>query len=168
MADKPYFRFFPKAYETEGVFNESIEICESCDKPSVWMYAGVIYTQGDPKVCARCIADGSLDAFLGKDKYGFQDTHLPNVDTELSSEVLQRTPGVACFNPVDWPIINCKPLAFFGYGDSDETWETPEAVKAMKMKWQEYAGEELDGKTSYLLVFREIDGPKFVATLDLD
>jgi uncharacterized protein CbrC (UPF0167 family) len=168
MTDKPNFRFFPKSYEVEGVFSKSDEICEACGKPSVWLYVGSIYTEGDPRICARCISDGSLDAFLGEKKYGFQDSLFPNADNDLRKEVLCRTPGVISFNPVDWPVIDSKPLSFFGYGDDEETWKTPAAVEAMKLKWREYAGEELEGQTSYLLVFKELDGPKYVAVLDLD
>lgn len=168
MTDKPNFRFFPKAYETEGVFRESNDICDSCGKPSVWMYSGPLYSQGNPNVCARCIADGSLDKILGVGKYSFQDCYFPNVPTELSSEIMQRTPRVTSYNPINWPILESKPLAFFGYGDNDETWKFPDAVDAMKMTWRQAIGKELNSKSSYLLVFKELDGPRFIAVMDLD
>ena len=168
MTDKPFFRFFPKAYEIDGVFKHSTEICESCQQPATWLYVGVIYTQRDPKICARCISSGALDAFFGEGLYGFQDSRFVNVDRDLSDEVLRRTPGVASFNPVDWPVLNSKPLAFFGYGDSEDVWKNPGAITAMNKKWLAYAGESLEGRTPYLLVFKEIDGPEFVSVLDLD
>jgi len=33
--------------------------------------------------------------------------------------LLERTPGVACFNPFEWPVLDSMPMAFLGYGEDE-------------------------------------------------
>lgn len=166
--DKPFFRFHPGAYE-RGAFVQSSEPCGVCGRPSVWLYAGIVYSSvGKPSVCARCIADGSLSAHLDGD-YSLHDADLEDeVDADLESEVMQRTPGFATFNGFEWPVLDGKPLVFVGHGDEDATWENEEAAEAIRRLFEEEHDEILDGPTPYAIAFREIDGPRYVAIVDFD
>jgi uncharacterized protein CbrC (UPF0167 family) len=168
-SDQPFFRFHPGAYALERkTFEPSNEPCGVCGKPSVWLYAGNIYAIGSPSVCARCIASGALrDHFAGAG-FGFHDTDLTGADPALADEVMEATPGFATFNPFSWPVLEGKPLAFLGYGDEPGMWSNLDARAAMVRAFREVLNDDLKGPTSYALVFREIDGPRYVVEIDLD
>jgi uncharacterized protein CbrC (UPF0167 family) len=168
MTDKPHFRFHPGAYE-RGAFVQSTTGCGVCGRPCVWLYDGMIYTAGGkPTVCARCIADGSLAGFL-EGSFGLHDADFhDDVDDDLAEEVMQRTPGFVTFNAFEWPVRDGKPLAFFGHAEEDIVWTTPEAAEAVRKLYRDEQDEELEGRTSYAVVFKEVGGPRYVAALDLD
>jgi uncharacterized protein CbrC (UPF0167 family) len=164
--DKPDFRFNAPAYD--NVFAASEESCGVCSRPCVWKYTGVIYMAGDqPTVCARCIADGRLAAFLGDRRFQLHDVFLDDADPALEEEVLQRTPGVSCFNPFVWPVIDGKPLAFVGYGEDEALIASPEVQAAIGEAFQEL-GWSFEGPSPYALVFKEIGGPRYRVVVDLD
>jgi uncharacterized protein CbrC (UPF0167 family) len=165
-SDKPFFRFHPGAYERS--FVESDDPCDVCRRPAVWLYDGSIYVAGDaPAVCARCIADGKLTAFL-KGEHGLHDAEFDgDADDDLANEVMQRTPGFSTFNAFEWPVIDGTPMAYVGHGDEDGTWETPAAADAIR-KLYEDEGDPVEGTTPYAIVFRELDGPRHIAIMDLD
>lgn len=166
--DQPHFRFHPNAYAIKGVFEASEEVCEACGRPSVWAYRGAIYTAGEqPKVCARCIAAGRLAAHLNDDQFQLHDIELDDADAALEGELLQRTPSVSCFNPFVWPVIDGKPLAFLGYGEDEELLNEPAAVTAIEDAFREL-GWEYDGPSPYALIFKELDGLRYRAVVDLD
>lgn len=163
MSEQPFFRFYPKAY-ADGVFEPSSEMCDVCDRKAVWLYTGNIYTENEPpNVCARCIADGSLGRKLKPDAFVLQDVVLEGADPALADEILQATPGVACINPFDWPVIEGKPLAFVGQGD-DAALKNDPAIRAAIC--EAFDGEDAHG--SHALVFKQIDGDAIVAVPDLD
>jgi len=169
MSDKPYFRFYPGAYEDKGRFIQSHSECDCCGKPCVLQYDGNIYTALDPKpeVCARCISDGSFEYFMTGRSYSFHDIEFSdNLDRNHFDEVMLRTPGIACYNPFKWPVLNSRPMVFIGYGDNEEVWGIPCAQAAMKSKWLEAMGEELDGKSDCFLVFKDLDKPIYRASID--
>jgi uncharacterized protein CbrC (UPF0167 family) len=166
--DQPLFRFHPGAYERD-VFVKSDEPCGVCGKPAVWLHTGLIYTTGDPPpVCARCISDGRLGDALKRDfslhDSGFED----DVDEALDQEVMQRTPGFASFNAFTWPVLDGMPLAFFGHADEAMVWADPAAAEAVRKLYLDAYDEVLEGPTPYAIVFRQVDGPRYVAILDLD
>jgi hypothetical protein len=164
--DKPDFRFNLAAYG--HAFEASEERCGICARPCVWKYRGVIYRAGDkPTVCARCIADGRLAAFLGDRDFQLQDVDLDDADPALAQEVLQRTPGISCFNPFVWPVIDGKPLAFAGYGEDEALIALPEVQAAIGEAFREL-GWTFEGPSPYALLFKEIDGPRYLAVVDLD
>jgi uncharacterized protein CbrC (UPF0167 family) len=165
--DKPHFRFHPDAY-ARGTFRSSDQACDVCARPSVWLYDGSVYVAGEqPAVCARCIASGRLSAFLDR-RFGLHDSDLQDeVDEALEREVMQRTPGFSTFNAFTWPVLDGKPMVYVGHGDEDETWENPAAAAAIR-KLYEDEGDPVEETTPYALVFRELDGPRHVAILDLD
>ena len=166
--DKPFFRFNPGAYDTGRSFKPSDEPCGVCARPSVWLYNGVLYAAGpQPTVCARCIADGRLDAHFGEAGFGFHDMALDEVEPELTEEISSRTPGFATFNPFTWPVIDGVPLAFLGYGDDAGMWNIPAAREAMVEAFMAL-GDELAGPTSYALVFRQVEGDRYRVWVDLD
>jgi uncharacterized protein len=166
--DKPFFRFHPGAYE-RGSFVASDEPCDVCERPSVWLYDSLVYVAGDaPSVCARCIADGRLAAFLDG-AFSLHDADFgDDADEALAEEVMQRTPGFATFNAFEWPVLDAKPLAFFGHAEEDLVWTTPEAAEAVRKLYRDEQDEELKGRTPYAVVFRQVDGPRHVAILDFD
>jgi uncharacterized protein CbrC (UPF0167 family) len=164
--DQPYFRFNPVAYRHE--FEGSEDRCDVCLRPSVWKYKGVIYTAAEsPMVCARCIADGGLAAFFGDESFQLHDGELDHADPALEDEVLRRTPGVACFNGFAWPVLDGRPLAFVGYGEDEALIALPEVQAAIGDAF-EPLGWTFDGPSPYALVFRELDGPRYRAVVDLD
>ena len=114
MSDnQPFFRFHPRAYELDGVFEQSSAACDICDRTSEWSYKGNIYSEFRPTICARCIAENRVREVAGED-FSFHDTDLEGARPELAQEVLQRIPGVSCFNPYRWPVVDGEPLAFIG------------------------------------------------------
>lgn len=164
--DQPFFRFNPNAYEHAKVFEPSTEVCESCARPCVWKYLGGIYAEKEPTVCARCIADGSLANLLGDDRYTLQDVELAGAGQEFEREVLQRTPGVACFNPFEWPVLDAKPMAFIGYGEDERLIAIPAVRTAMESAFAQFGWDF--GPSPYALIFREVDGDRYQIEIDLD
>lgn len=164
--NKPHFRFNPVAYE--HAFEASEESCGVCSRACGWKYSGVVYMAGDPPtVCARCIADGRLAAFLGDRHFQLHDVSLDDADPELEDEVLRRTPGVSSFNPFAWPVLDGEPLAFVGYGEDEALIALPEVRAAIGEAFQEL-GRTFDGPSPYALVFKALDGPLYRAVIDLD
>jgi uncharacterized protein CbrC (UPF0167 family) len=166
VTDRPFFRFNPGAYGDGRSFEPSNEICEACDRPCVWKYTGSIYALTRPSVCARCIADGRLGALLGDADFSLHDINIRGADLELTQEVLQRTPGVACFNPFEWPVLDAKPLAFIGYGEEKSLIAIPEVRAAMEDAFAEVGWDF--GPSPYALLFREVDGERYRVVVDLD
>jgi uncharacterized protein CbrC (UPF0167 family) len=166
--DKPFFRFHPGAYE-RGAFVESDQFCDVCKRPSVWLYDGIVYTAGEkPSVCARCIANGKLAEHI-KSRVSLHDADLDgDVDADLETEVMQRTPGFATFNAFQWPVLRGKPLAYVGHGEEESTWQNRDAAAAIRKLYARERGEKLEGTTPYALVFKELKGGKHVAIVDLD
>lgn len=151
-----------------GVDERRVESCDVCSRPCVWRYAGALYVAGDrPTVCARCIADGRLAAYLGDRPFQLHDVFLDDADPALEDEVLRRTPGVSCFNPFVWPVLDGTPLAFVGYGEDEALIALPEVQAAIGEASREL-GWTFDGPSPYALVFRELDGPRYRAVVDLD
>ena len=164
--DKPHFRFNPVAYR--HAFEASEESCGVCARACVWKYVGGIYMAGDrPTLCARCLADGRLAAFLGDRHFQLHDVFLDDADPALEDEVLRRTPGVSCFNPFVWPVLDGKPLAFVGYGEDEALIAVPEVQAAIGEAFEEL-GWTFDGPSPYALVFKALDGPSYRAVVDLD
>jgi uncharacterized protein CbrC (UPF0167 family) len=169
MSDQPHFRFNPNAYQSNRAFEASTEQCDVCDQPCGWRYTGSVYAEGDaPFVCARCISDGKLKAYMGDRSYSLHDAELEGVDAATQSELLERTPGVSSYNPFSWPVIAGKPLAFIGYGDEDAVWNDAAARKTLVDAYKADIDEELTEPTPYGLVFKQLDGPTYVAVIDAD
>jgi uncharacterized protein len=165
--DKPFFRFHPDAYE-RGAFIPSETTCDVCQRPSVWLYTGSIYIAGDPPaVCARCLASGALSAFC-KGRHVMHDADFDDEPKDaLADEVMQRTPGFSTFNSFPWPVRKGKPMVFVGHGDEAATWNNPAAADAIRKLYKD-EGDPLDGRTPYAIVFKELDGKRHVAIVDLD
>ncbi|MFN0023665.1 MAG: CbrC family protein [Parvularculaceae bacterium] len=167
MSDKPFFRFHPDAYE-HGVLEPSEETCSACGKPCTWKYNQHIYAlPPDPKaICARCIADGNVAKAVPEGDYGLHDCEFDGETSDsLATEVEQRTPGFATFNPFVWPVRNGVPLAFLGFG-ADESLRGIRDVEAAIAK----LAEEMNGEIApdYAMIFKTLDGGEYVATLDID
>jgi uncharacterized protein len=166
--DQPFFRFNPGAYEEGRSFERSREVCDVCSHPCEWKYTGNIYTEGEPAVvCARCIANGELGRFFGDKRFSLHDIDMSGAEPSLEKEVLQRTPGVACYNPFEWPVLDAKPLAFVGYGEEEDLLDIAAVRSAIEAAFGEI-GQKFDGPTSYALVFKEVDGERYRAVVDLD
>ncbi len=166
--EQPYFRFNPGAYLPERAFERSNEACGVCARPCGWKYMLPIYMRGEaPAVCARCIADGRLAAFVGDAHFSLHDVSLEDADPALEDELLRRTPGVSCFNPFEWPVLDGKPLAFVGYGKDKALIALPEVQAAMEEALGG-VGSTFDGPSPYALIFREIDGARYRVVVDLD
>ena len=167
-AAKPDFRFYPRAYD-DAVLKREGGPCEICHRAAAWIYQGVVYTRRDEThVCAQCIFEGRLLAFLGDAHFQLHDIEIEGVAPDLRDELLRRTPGVACFNPFNWPALRGVPLAFIGYGDKNGLWHEPLARAAMRKAWHERMGGVLDEASPYLLVFRELGEGAWRAEVDLD
>lgn len=168
--DQPHFRFNPNAYRYEHAFKASDDRCDVCAQPCGWKYTGNIYALTSPVACARCIANGALGAFLGGGRFALHDIEIEGAEAALETELLQRTPGVACFNPFEWPVLDGRPLAFVGYGPDEGVIDTPDAQAAIAtayadMGWDDVKPNPVD---PYALVFRELDGGRYRAVIDLD
>jgi len=133
----------------------------------VWKYTGGIYATEHPVVCSRCIANGELGRFLGDEHFALQDVEISGAEPGLEKEVLQRTPGVASYNPFEWPVLDAKPLAFLGYGEDQDLLDIVAVRSAIEAAFAEI-GREFDGPASYALVFKEIDGERYRAVVDFD
>lgn len=170
MTDQPVqFRFYPGAYSNRDVFEASDVSCGVCGNHSGWRYKGSIYGKQIQNVCPACIANGKLAAVAGDAHFTLHDIELEGVDPDLSREVLQRTPGIACFNPYSWPVLDGFPLAFIGYGDDPAIIACTEAQRAIKQSFSAYNWDfEVGTSTPYALVFRELAGPRYQAVIDLD
>ncbi|MFC7498382.1 CbrC family protein [Enterovirga sp. GCM10030262] len=165
--EKPYFRFNPGAYQNGRSFEQTSEVCDVCARPCAWRYTGNIYAEQSPIVCARCIASGSLGGFLNDAEFTFHDIELNGADPALEDELFRRTPGVACFNPFEWPVLDAKPLAFAGYGE-DRALLSLAGVRSAIDSAFAVAGGAFDGPTPYALIFKEIEGERYRAVIDLD
>lgn len=164
--DQPNFRFNPGAYDEGRSFKPSNERCEACSRPCIWEYTGSIYALSKPTICARCIADGHLSSFLGDDEFSLHDVDISGAEPSLRQEVLQRTPGVACFNPFQWPVLDAKPLAFMGYGEDEGLIAVPDVRVALEESFAEFGWDF--GPTPYALIFKEPDGTRYRVVIDLD
>jgi hypothetical protein len=69
-----------------------------------------------------------------------------------------------CRRPSVW-LYNAS--VYVGHGDEAATWENPAAAKAIRKRYAD-EGDPLAGATPYALVFREVDGTRHVAIMDLD
>jgi uncharacterized protein CbrC (UPF0167 family) len=168
VKDDPFFRFNPGAYQEGRAFVASRDSCDICRLPCVWRYRGNLYSAARPtSLCARCIAAGRVATFVPDRYFSFHDIELIDSDPDLSDELLRRTPGVACFNPYQWPVLDRTPMAFIGYGDDPALMNDVGARDAMVMAYEEN-GSVFEGSSSYLLVFKEIDGSRYRAVMDLD
>ena len=166
--DQPHFRFNPGAYEDGHSFERSSEVCEVCSRPCVWKYTGGIYTREKPAaVCARCIATGALGRFFGDKHFSLHDIDMSGAEPGLKKEVLQRTPGIACYNPFDWPVLDAKHLAFVGYGEDQDLLAIAAVRSAIEAAFAEI-GQKFSGPTSYALIFKEIDGERYRVVVDFD
>jgi uncharacterized protein len=166
---QPYFRFYPRAYEPDGPFECSNDICEVCQNPCGWKYTGGIYAETEPVICAVCIAGDKLAQFLGHREFSYHDVALDNSDPLLEAEVLQRTPGVACFNPFVWPVVDGMPLAFICAGDDPEIISNPLVQEATRKAYKDCDWEyEAGSPASYALIFKEIDHERYQAIIDMD
>lgn len=167
MSDKPFFRFHPGAYE-HGVLEASDEPCAACGRPCVWAYNQHIYTlPPEPvPVCARCIANGNLASAVTDGDYGLHDCDFDAEPEEaLATEVEQRTPGFATYNPFVWPVRNGAPLAFLGFG-ADAPLAANLRVKAAIAALSNEMGVEVAAADA--LIFKALEGETYVATLDLE
>lgn len=165
--DQPFFRFNPDAYAEGRSLKRSQEACEVCSRPSIWQYTGSIYAAKKPLiVCARCIAGGHLGAFFGGDHFALHDIEIFGAESALAKEVLQRTPGIDCFNPYRWPVLDRVPLAFLGYGEDEELIAVPGARAAIEEAFEDFGWDY--GPSPYALIFKEVDGERYRVVIDLD
>jgi hypothetical protein len=165
-SDQPHFRFNPGAYAEGRSFERSGEACHVCTKPCVWEYTGGIYALSEPRVCARCIAAGRLGSFLGDVAFALHDVLIEDAEPALAQELLQRTPGFACFNPFDWPVLDAKPLAFLGHGDEAGLFAIPDVRTAISEAFEPFGWD--CAPSPYALIFKEIDGERYRVSVDLD
>jgi uncharacterized protein len=167
--DKPFFRFNPNAFEKGRAFEQSSDQCDVCKKPAVWRHTLGVYAVLEPEICARCIFDGTVAAFLENDSFAFHDIEVDEIDPELYTELLQRTPGIATFNPFTWPVLDGMPLAFIGYGDDLDVMSDLRAQKEIAKVFGELGDKVLLGAPCpYALVFREIDGERYIVEVNYD
>ena len=118
-------------------------------------------------LCAQCIADGRTGEAVGTEDYSFHDTELDGAEAGPAGELMKRTPGVACFNPFEWPVLDGMPLGFIGVGNEAALMAIPEVRAAIGAAFAEI-GWDAEGESPYALVFREIDGGRWRAVIDLD
>jgi uncharacterized protein CbrC (UPF0167 family) len=166
--EKPYFRFYPECYN-DGTLKQSNQMCLVCGAHSNWMYTGNIYSIcNDAPVCSACIAEDSLRKRFG-DSFTFFDIEFSDeVDRIVEAEILQLTPGFPMFNPITWPVRKGTPLVYLGIGDEERFWKDEACRLAMQRFWHIEIGEELVEPTSYILIFRTLDGSEFGFALDFD
>lgn len=163
---KPKFRFFPRAYEIDGVFERSRQPCSICETPAEWLYVGSVYSVKNDGLepCALCVSAGRIGEALGGASYSLRDADLSDdVNSELETEIMERTPGFATFNPFDWPAIDGLPLAFLGYGD-EACFKGNKGVDAAIRQ----AGDNSGFPSYYALIFGTLDGATYKAEIDLD
>lgn len=165
--DQPHFRFNPDAYEQGRSFERSSGVCDVCSRPCVWKYTSTVYATKKPTVCARCMANGELGKFLGDEYFSLHDIMISGAEPNLAKEVLQRTPGFDSYNAFVWPVLDAKHLAFVGYGDDRNLLDNVAVRSAIEAAFAEIKWK-FDGPTSYALVFKEIDGERYRAVVDLD
>ncbi|MGB7372840.1 CbrC family protein [Pontixanthobacter sp.] len=166
LEEKPDFRFYPTAYDNGGPLVASLDKCDCCRNRCVWKYTGNIYAQGEAIVCAGCIAAGNLNTLFAKG-YSLHDIELESdVEQNVGDELFDLTPGVACFNPFEWPVANRMPLAFIGYGETLK--ECEEATKATEAAFAKIGWPDEKGPSNYALLFRPITGGPMRAVIDLD
>lgn len=166
---KPAFRFFPTAYDIDGVFEATNDACEVCKQPSGYRYTGEVYAEGSaPEVCASCIHSGKLAAAMDDKDMQLVEAELAGVDADTAREVLQRTPGFSTFNGFDWPVIDGKPLAFLGYGDSGPVTGDAAATASIEAAWKDSFEDPFEGPTANALVFRTLDGKTHKVVFDFD
>lgn len=167
---KPHFRFYPGAYADGGPFELSDTACEACDQPCTWRYTGGVLALLPPQnICAGCIAAGNLDKLLDNRRYQLADIDIEDetVSETLAQELLNRTPGVASFNPFVWPCMDNIPMAYVGTGDDQVLASDPAAIEATRVAFAAIGWDD-NGPSPYALIFRELDGERLRAVIDLD
>lgn len=165
---QPQFRFYPGVYADGGPMERSDVPCDVCRLSCGWRYTGSIYAVAKLEhLCARCLADGRTGAGLNGADFTFHDIRLNGAAPEPARELMQRTPGVACFNPFVWPVLDGMPLAYIGVGDDPALIALPEVRVAIAAAFSEI-GWDLEEQSPYALLFREVDGNGWRAVIDLD
>ncbi|MEL6569871.1 MAG: CbrC family protein [Pseudomonadota bacterium] len=168
---QPHFRFLPRAYELDGVFEKTDATCPVYQKPAGWRYVGSIYSnfRGEIQPGAQSIFERKLGSALGDDDYTLHDAEFSDaLNADLEAEILQRTPGFPTYNPFTWPVRDDFPLAFIGYGDEAWVKDDKKARAAIAAAGQTLGEEDWDYPTSYALIFRTLDGETYAAEIDLD
>ncbi|MBL8650746.1 MAG: CbrC family protein [Sphingopyxis sp.] len=163
--DQPHFRFNPRAYEPGQAFEASDKICGSCARPCVWEHVAGVYARTEVTLCARCVAAGGLEGVLGG-RYSFHDGEVEDCDPALEAELMERSPGVACFNPFVWPAPGGVPLAFLGYGEEGALPAIPAVEAAMAAAFAELGWDA--GPSPHAMIFRTLDGETYRVVVDLD
>ena len=163
--DQPHFRFNPRAYEPGRAFEASDRICGHCARPCVWEHVAGYYALNRVTLCARCIAAGGLGEVLGG-HYSFHDCEVADCDPVLEAELMERTPGIACFNPFEWPVIDGVPLAFVGYGEEESLLAIPAGHAAMAAAFEDFGWDV--GPSPYAMIFQTLDGETYRVVVDLD
>lgn len=168
--DKPFFRFNPRAYELEGTFVESKETCDVCDEVCVWEYASRLYAAFDDfTICARCISEGRISDAIKGEHFSFHDADISGLGAELLTELEQRTPGFATFNPFHWPTLEGMPLAFIGYGEETVIINDTQAQLAIVAAFRGiFDDSEIGTPNHYALVFKQIGGDQYVVERNFD
>ena len=168
---KPNFRFHPNAYE--ACFERSSEACDVSGEPCRWRYTGNIYgppITDDLTLSAKSLAAGSLANLTGEDGFSFQDVDFEDdVAESLQSEIFERTPGVASFNPFTWPVLEGFPLAYIGTGAEYRFWKNKSVRIAMQSAWEVLELEiPLSEPNESILLFQTLDKKHYRAVVDLD
>jgi uncharacterized protein len=171
--DKPFFRFNPRAYELDGTFVESTEICDVCDQDCVWEYDSSLYAAVDDfTMCARCIFEGRISDVIKDKHFSFNCLDISGVDAELRTELEQRTPGFATYNPFQWPVLDGMPLAFIGYGEEavivNDTKAQLAIAAAFAHIYDDHEVYEVGTPNHYALVFKEISGDRYMVEKNFD
>ena len=107
----PHFRFHPDPL-LSGAVEPSTEPCGVCGQARGFVYTGNCYVEDEfeAQLCPWCIADGSAHRKFG---VTFNEVALaPGIDEAAADEIEERTPGLTCFNPIDWPTCCGAPMAY--------------------------------------------------------
>ena len=127
MSELPQFRHYPGA-EADGLFAQSEEVCDACERARGWIADCVVYTAlaDEVFVCPWCIADGTAATrFEGT----FNEVEA-TVPEDLRAIVEQRTPGIESWQDWDWPGHCGEPAIYLGQPRAGQM--PPEAVAFLR------------------------------------
>lgn len=119
--DLPNFKYHPDPVATVLVTSSTTQ-CRCCGQARGFIYRGPVYAREDlaEQLCPWCIADGSASAKLAAKFSDPQSLTSEGVNSNITDEVTQRTPGYLGWQQEIWRVHCNDACAYLGFPTQEE------------------------------------------------